>query len=157
MKGDPKDATLAPYGIAEGDCVQLYLKCAVSGGHDNSALHVNVETLAAIYAVRFAGCDDAASVIFVPSEFAKEEHRFQLSPEFVDGCKVLKTGVKSDDLVAACRLPAVQVASRRLCVTGLCAVVRFLIRLKAARSGDGDGGKRLLGYQGTESCLLFAS
>ena len=47
-------------------------------------------------------------------------------------------------------------AGKNLCVGGMCAIVRFLIRRRAAvakRRGRGFPGEKLLGYQG-ELCVV---
>ena len=51
----------------------------------------------------------------------------------------------------SCILPAITVAGKNLCVSGMCAIVRFLIRRRAAvENGCGRRfpGEKLLGYQG---------
>ena len=59
----------------------------------------------------------------------------------------------------SCTLPVIAVAGKNLCVSGMCAIVRFLIRRRAAvakRQGRRFPGEKLLGYQG-ELCVVDAN
>ena len=68
--------------------------------------------------------------------------------------------IKYNSQAESCTLPVIAVAGKNLCVSGMCAIVRFLIRRRAAvakrRGGRGFPGEKLLGYQG-ELCVVFAN
>jgi hypothetical protein len=132
-----------PYGISPGDKVTLYLNCFKDC---DDRVRVDVQTLTVLYAIRFAECDDEENLEIVLVSNEDDSALFPL-PTDPWSARVADSPSSEDDVSSSLLLPAVHVAAKNLCVAGLCAVVRFLIKRAVKEEGEYEG-KKLLGHQG---------
>lgn len=133
--------------------IELYLQV---GQEDHTVLEkdhlqVPLETLVTLFVLRQSGCIAAEHETKVGPELKvilTKSNSNNESPPMVsikfDSCYQMRDELSESSQAFACVLPAVYIPSQQLCITGLCSVLRFLLK---HMSPD----KTLLGYQG--GCL----
>ena len=147
------------YGLSRDTRIELYLDCALpqefkQQEHLGRAL-IDLRTLAALYVVKFSKIwqDLPFKILFCPVKKPDAES-FAFSLD-LDAEKNLDYSLTSHDTDCAtgnvqihdCLFPAVFVPEKNLCITGLCSVVRFLLR-NTVDQIDGHSSRGLLGYMG---------
>jgi len=148
-----------PYDLEREDEVILYLTCYGEDEEDEGRCVITpLETLAALQALNFAGLLADKGGDKARRRQRAFELRFVLVARPDSEHKGGKVKLRSDALPPyeigeekelSCELPALN-ASRTVVVSGLCAVLRFLLRhcSSSADADKVDECRRLLGFQG---------
>ena len=137
------------YGLKKDSKIDLYFECAKT--NEEREVKVSLETLITLFVIKFSKCAEITkiNVIFVDLKSEKDK-------DFTLKLEEEQSLIQSDERacqVSRCLLPAVHAPSKKLCVTGLCSVVRFLLKnacdqMSDEKEREDSISHKLLGYQG---------
>ena len=136
------------FGLKQDTPVHLFLDA--SQCDQEGSLRVSLRTLIVLFATKMSKCyKQPFKLTFITgkNDVKDDNIRIDLSKETDLSWECRESLPESSSQVSSCLLPALHVPDKRLCVTGLCAVVRFLVKNAVDQVHD-KGCERLLGYQG---------
>ena len=145
------------YGLSRDTKIELYLDCEVvvqnQGQPDQELVLLDLRSLATVYVAKFSRCHDLPFKIVLCPDKKKSrpetETLFALDLKKKDGLEYSLSLAQPDkkSQIHSCVFPAVFVPDKKLCITGLCSVVRFLLR-NTCDQIPGHSCETLLGYMG---------